>query len=35
MFTGADQTLHVSIWAALLGLAAAAAAFAVSRRPSA
>ncbi|MGH3022231.1 MAG: CPBP family intramembrane glutamic endopeptidase [Gaiellaceae bacterium] len=35
MFTGADQTLHVAIWAALLGLAAAAAALAVRRRPSA
>jgi membrane protease YdiL (CAAX protease family) len=35
MFTGADQTLHVAIWAALLGLAAAAVAFAARRRPSA
>jgi membrane protease YdiL (CAAX protease family) len=34
MFTGADQTLHVSIWAGLLGLAAAAVAFAAGRRPS-
>lgn len=32
MFTGSDQTLHVAIWAALLGLAAGAIALALHRR---
>jgi len=31
MFTGSDQTLHVAIWASLLGLAAGAAALGVRR----
>ncbi len=32
MFTGSDQTLHVAIWASLLGLAAGAVALAMHRR---
>lgn len=35
MFTGADQTLHVGIWAGLLGLVAGAIAFALHRRAAA
>ena len=32
MFTGSDQTLHVAIWASLLGVAAGAVALAMRRR---